>query len=72
MKYSVISTVNGNFKIESEWNNNLSGAKKNFWNKCIAYEDAQDVQTATISIIDENQDVVEGKKEVITHPVAAE
>ena len=72
MKYSVISTVNGNFKIESEWDDNLSGAKKNYWSKCIAYEDAQDVQTATISIIDENQDVVDGKKEVITHPVAAE
>ena len=67
MKYSVISTVNGNFKIESEWNDNLSGAKKNFWSKCIAYEDAQDVQQAVVSIIDEEQDLVDGKKEYISH-----
>ena len=69
MKYSVISTVNGTFKIESEWDDDLSGAKKNFWSKCIVYEDAQDVQKATISVIDENQDIVEGKKEEIIHVV---
>lgn len=69
MNYAVMTSVNGTFKIETEWTGNLDGAKNNFWDKCKAYNNASDVEKATIAIIDENLDVVDGKKEFITHPV---
>ena len=67
MKYAVVSCSNGTFKIESEWTDNLQGARNSYWDKCKAFNSAPDVVTATVAIIDENQDVVEGKKEYISH-----
>ena len=68
MKYAITSVVNGNFKVEAEYNENLQGAIVGFHNKCAVFWNAEDVKTATVAVIDENQDVVEGKKEYISHP----
>ena len=67
MKYAVISNVNGNFKIESEWDENLEGARNNFWDKCKAYNSAQDVIKGIVELVDENYDIVEGKVERFKH-----
>lgn len=72
MKYAVISNSNGTFKIESEWDNDLTGARNSFWDKCKAYNNALDVVKATIELVDENYDIVEGKVERISHPVVDE
>ena len=69
MKYAVTSNVNGNFKIESEWDNNLTGARNSFWDKCKAYNSAPDVVTAVVKLIDERLDTVENKVEHISHEV---
>lgn len=69
MKYAVISNVNGNFKIETEWDDNLTGARNSYWDKCKAYNSAQDVAKAIVELVDENYDIVEGKVERISHTV---
>jgi hypothetical protein len=69
MKFAVMSNSNGTFKIESEWTDNLSGAKTNFWDKCKTFENAPDVNRAVVVIVNENYDVVDDKKEIITHEV---
>lgn len=72
MKYAVTKVVNGNFSVVSEHGDDLTGARNAFWNQCIALNSAPDVVTATVEIVDENQDVVEGKKEQISHEVEQE
>ena len=67
MKYAVIKVVNGNFAISTEHGENLKGAKVAFHNLCAALENADDVITAEIKIMDENLDCVEGYKEFIYH-----
>ena len=67
MKYSIISSVNGNYKVEAEYGENLQGAIVGFHNKCAAYWNAADVINATVAIVDEGLDVVQNKKEFISH-----
>ena len=69
MKYSVISNINGVFKIEAEYDNNLQGAIVFFHQKCATLWNAADVEKATVQILDENLSVVSGKSEVIIHPI---
>lgn len=69
MKYAVVVNSNGTFEIKSEWTDDLPGARIDFWDKCKIYENAQDVKHATVAIMDENYDIVEGKREFITHEV---
>lgn len=69
MKYAVISNSNGTFKIESEWNNDKQGAFVDFHNKCKTYWNAPDVIKAIVEVVDENLDIVEGKREFFTHEV---
>ena len=66
MKYSILVCVNGNFKIEIE-TSDLNNAKVNFHSICQNYWNAPDVLSATVKIVDENLDCVEGYKEFITH-----
>ena len=73
MKYSIIKVVNGNFSVDSEWDENLTGAKTAFHGLCQTLWNAPDVITAYVMIADEQLDAVEGYKEFIHHePVAAE
>jgi len=67
MKYAVVKVVNGNFAISTEHGENLKGAKVAFHQLCAALENADDVVTAEVKIMDENLDNVEGYKEFIFH-----
>lgn len=67
MKYAVISNVNGVFKIESEHGDDLQAAIVNFHQKCAAFWNAPDVETAKVEVVDEALNVVDGKREFISH-----
>ena len=70
MKTAVIKCVNGNFSVDSEWNENLNGAKVKFHGLCQTLWNAPDVLNAYTAIVDEQLDVVEGYKEYIHHEPA--
>ena len=70
MKYSIVSCVNGSFKIEAEYGTNKQGAFVGFHDKCKVYWNANDVVSATVAVVDENLDTVEGKIEYIKHDQA--
>ena len=70
MKYAIIKVVNGNYSIEAEGITELANAKTNFHGLCQTLWNAPDVITATVKIVDENLDCVEGYKEYVTHPQA--
>ena len=72
MKYSVISCINGNFKIEAECGDNMQQAFTVFHNKCTAFWNAEDVITGMVAVVDENLNVVSNKKEYITHSTQSE
>lgn len=73
MKYAIIKVINGTFTIDSEWNNNLNGAKTRFHGVCQTLWNAADVLAAYVMIVDEQLDCVEGYKEYIHHePAQAE
>lgn len=73
MKYSIIKCANGNFSIDSEWGENLTGAKTAFHGVCQVLWNEPTVTTAFVMIADEQLDCAEGYKEFIHHePVAAE
>jgi hypothetical protein len=68
MKYALISCTNGNFKVESEYGDNLTAAKMAWHALCRTKENAADVISATIMVVDENFIPFEGFVEHITHP----
>jgi hypothetical protein len=70
MKYSIIKVINGNYTIDSEWEN-LNSAKVQFHTVAKTLWNASDVITAMVMIADENLDAVEGYKEYIHHEVSA-
>lgn len=67
MNYAVISTINGNFKIESEHGNDKQAAMVDFHDKCKIYWNAPDVETGTVMVVDESLCNVDGHTERITH-----
>lgn len=69
MKYAIIKVSNGTFVIESEWGDNLTGAKVAFHSLCQTLWNAPDVASAMVMIADENLDAVEGYREYIRHDV---
>lgn len=70
MKLTVISVVNGNFKIDAEYDqSNLQSAIVFFHQRCATLWNAADVKSATVQILDESLRVVAGKSETIAHPV---
>lgn len=70
MKYSIIKVINGNYTVDSEWEN-LNSAKVQFHTVAKTLWNAPDVVTAMIMIADEQLDAVEGYKEYIRHEVVA-
>ena len=70
MKYALSQVSNGNFSIVSEHGENKQAAFVAFHDRCMILWNATDVISATVAVIDENQDVVEGKKEYISHQAA--
>ena len=71
MKYSIIKVVNGNFSIDSEWGENLTGAKTAYHGLCQTLWNTADVITAYVMIADEQLDAVDGYKERIHHETVA-
>lgn len=67
MKYAIIQCSNGTYKVISEGITQLSSAKAQFHDRCKVLWNAPDVVTATIKIVDENLDCVEGYKDFIHH-----
>lgn len=69
MNYDVIQKVNGNTLIVSSWADNLNGAKQAFHERCkLLYADAE-TTSGVVVILDDNLDVVDGKKEFINKTV---
>ena len=66
MKYALSKVVNGNFSIVSEHGEDKQAAFVAFHDQSKILWNASDVITATVAVIDENQDVVDGKKEYIS------
>lgn len=67
MKYAIIKVINGNYSIHAEGITDVSNAKTQFHGLCQTLWNASDVLTASVAIVDENLDVVEGYKEFIHH-----
>ena len=71
MKYAVVTVVDGNFLIRSEWSNKGSAIKA-FHSLCAALYGDSGFSKAMVKVLDENLDTVDGKMEYITHePVVA-
>jgi hypothetical protein len=69
MKYAIVKTINGDYFIDSEGFTDVDKAKVKFHGVCQALWNAEDVVTASVAIVDENLDVVQGYKEFISHVV---
>lgn len=67
MKYAIVRVSNGNFKVESEHNTDLQAAIVAFHGLCRTYWNTPEVITATVAIVDENLDIVQGYIEHIKH-----
>ena len=75
MNFAIIKVINGNYFIHAEGITSLDSAKTQFHGLCQTLWNAPDVLSATVKIVDENLDCVEGYKEFITHepqPVSPE
>ena len=70
MKYAIIKVINGNYNVHAEGITELASAQTQFHGLCQTLWNAPDVITATVKIVDENLDCVEGYKEYITHQQA--
>ena len=69
MKYAIIKCINGNYSVHAEGITDVSSAKTQFHGLCQMLWNAHDVITATVKIVDENLDNVEGYRDFIAHPV---
>jgi len=67
MKYAIIKVINGNYFIHAEGITDLASAKTQFHGLCQALWNAQDVLSATVKIMDERLDRVDGYQEFISH-----
>ena len=66
--YSIVTCINGNFKIEAEGLNEQQ-AKVLFHQKCAAFWNASDVLLGQVSIMNQQLQVVDGYSEQIIHTV---
>ena len=67
MKYAIAKVVNGNYTIAAEGFTELDKALVNYHGICQTLWNAQDVETACVSIVDENLLIVQGYREFISH-----
>lgn len=66
MKYAIIKNINGAFTVDSEWTDK-SKAKVQYHGVCKNLWNASDVLKATVCIVDENMNIIDGYIEQITH-----
>ena len=67
MKYAVIKVINGNYSVHAEGFTDLDKAKVSYHGLCQSLWNAPDVETACVSIVDENLLIVQGYREFIAH-----
>lgn len=67
MKYAVIKVINGTYSIHAEGLQTVEAAKVAYHGVCQTLWNALDVLTASVAIVDEQMDIVEGYKEFIHH-----
>lgn len=65
MKYAIIKVINSNYFIHAEGITDAAKAKTLFHGVCQTLWSADDVKTASIMIVDEYFNCVEGYKELI-------
>ena len=65
MNYAVVKVTDGNYNIHAEGVTNVSKAKISFHSLCSALWNDAKTSDATVMIVDENLDCVEGYKESI-------
>ena len=66
MKYAVLKIVNGNFLIDSEHGEDKDAAIIRWHTVSAALRNDAETKTATIKVIDEQGDLVDGYKEYIS------
>lgn len=71
MKYAVIQCVNGNFTVSSEHGENLDGAEIAFANLWAALVNETQAVDATIKVVNEKFDTVNGDVKRIQHAAKA-
>jgi len=64
-KYDVVQKVNGSLVIVSTWEDNKTGAKQAFHERCKLLYSDKDTTSGVVAILDDNLDVVDGMKEFI-------
>lgn len=67
-KYSVVKCVNNNFIIASE-HSDLQSAIVSYHGECRSLWNAPDVETATVTILDNKLRTINGYHEIIEHTV---
>ena len=69
MKYAVLRVTDGNYGIQSEGHTNLEDARYSYHSYCAALSKDKSFQTATVMVVDENLDCVQGYKEFFSNVV---
>lgn len=72
MKFAVLKCINGNFTVHAEGFTDLGKAKVSFHGLCQTLWNADDVQTASVIIVNENFYEVTGYHEIIDKSVSEE
>ena len=72
MKYAIIKVINGNYFVHAEGITDLSAAKTQFHGLCQTLWNAPDVLSATVMIVNEQLNCVEGYRESIHHEATPE
>lgn len=67
MKYAIVKVINGNYFIHAEGITDISRTKVTFHDLCKTLWNANDVKKATVKIVDEQLDCVEGYVDFISH-----
>lgn len=67
MKYAIVKCINGNYAIHSEGIITVEAAKTQFHGLCQTLWNAPDVISASVMILNENFEIVEGYVEHIHH-----
>lgn len=69
MKYAIVKCTDGNFAVHAEGYTDIKNAKIAFHQLCAALWNDPNTTNATVRIVDEQLDCVEGYQEFILHPV---
>ena len=67
MTYAIIKTINGSYYVHAEGITDINSAITQWHTLCASLWNASDVEIACAMIVDTNLDVVQGKKEFISH-----